>query len=645
MFRSILMLIALIGLTHPALADECTSRVYDTTGKVTDIAGIESTLKGIVGDGADPTLVRVITTAQMNEMGNLDKYAGSMLKRCPSWQSAGGSLKSNIFLMVVEPSGTIAILFNKKGPFQSVLGGKTQSIRNEMGGLLAKGDISGSIKAGLILTHSLLTAPRAAPVVASGPVTIVNHNEKPADLSGLWTFMKWLLGLGVIGVGIWLFTRYQSEKSKRNAAQQRAQNARGACTNLISGFDTHLMTISALMGSIRETISRTEYAAFQSKVEDLKTSMDSAKGQYASSSSSVNDPESSGLSVESYAAMTSTFERVQGYLERVDTVATKIENSIRGVGFIRDSAQPAIDELTREIKAATVVLNAETALRVDGPRTTLKLALDALERAEEKLLEKSYQAVLDACKEGSALAQKVTQDVKGLASRKLHIESTLRQVEGIDTSRSLTRLDAVIATTRQTYGADSVVSAPGHRATVAQKINERRNAIASAKSALNSQDWVQAENQIEIAQRATSAIASAINSIENIGPSILRQRKAREVEEQRAAEAVRRAASRSQAHHSSNQVTHIHHHVTRDDDGPGFGTGLALGALGALAVDSTLSNRREDRNYRSRSNDDDNSFGGGSGRAADPDPDPWGGDSGRSDPDPPSSPSNDFNND
>lgn len=648
LLRSIVLFLALLMLAPPALADECNSRVYDTTGKVTDIAGIESTLKSIVGDGADPTLVRVISTAQMNEIGNLDKYAGAMLKRCPSWQSAGGSLKSNIFLMVVEPSGTIAILFNKKGPFQNVLGGKTQAIRNEMGGLLSKGDISGSIKAGLVLTHSLLAAPRAAPVVASGPVTIVNHNEKPADLSGLWTFMKWLLGIGVL-VGIVVFLlKIKAGKDAANAAQQAAQNQKGACDNLILGFGSKVTRIKALLTTVKASMSGTEFEQLQERLKTLEAEIDTAKGQFVSAQGSASDPESSGLSKDQYDAMEDTFSRRLSSLEEVDRSVDSLERSIRKVTQLRDSAQPAIDGLSREIEAATTAINGETTLKTDGPRATLKRAIDAAELAEEKLGERSYQAVLDACKNGVDLAKKAVQELKGLTSRKRNVENSIAQVEAIEVSGTLASIDSTINSTRETYGTNSVVSAPGHRAMVPQKINERRIALAAAKSAANAQNWDQAEQQIETAKRATSSITSAVNAIEDLGPAILRQRRAQEAEEaRRAARSSRPSSGHSHHSHHTTNVTNNYGGGRRyDDDGPGFGTGVALGALGALAVESALEDREErrDRSSSSNNNDDNGSlFGGDSGRSATPDPEPWGGDSGRSDPDPPSSPSNDFN--
>jgi hypothetical protein len=276
---------------------------------------------------------------------------------------------------------------------------------------------------------------------------------------------------------------------------------------------------------------------------------------------------------------------------------------------LRDSAQPAIDALSREIEAATSAINSETTLKVDGPRATLKLAIDAVELAEERLSEKNYQSSLDACKSGGSLAKKAVQELKGLASRKREIENSLSKLEEVDVSRILTKFDTVVATTRQTYGKDSVASAPVHRATVTQKIAERRIAIASAKSAVTIQDWERAEQQIEVARKATSSINYAVNTIEDLRPAIIRQRQAIEAENRRPS-----YPSAGHSHHSPKHVTQVTNNYGSDD--PGFGSGLATGILGTLAVESILDGREERREHSSwgggRSSDDDSGFGGAS---------------------------------
>jgi hypothetical protein len=471
-----------------------------------------------------------------------------------------------------------------------------------MGGLISKGDLTGAAKAGLLRAHTLISAPVRPSTPA--PVTIVNHNEKPADLSGFFSFLKWLLLLAVLGGVVWLFLLWRSGKAKCHAAQQKAQNAKSNCTNLIDGFITQLTTLNALMGPLKTNISAIEFETFQSKLNGIKARMDSAKGQFANRSGLANDPECTGLSSESYAVMTNTFERLYSNLEQVSNDANKLERSLREMGRTRDSAQPAINELTREIELATTTINGETTLKTDGPRATLKRAIDLLELAEEHLMEKRFQAVISACQEGMTLAKKSIQELKGLSSRKRSVQNAISLLDAVDISGILPKVDATILATRQAYGNGAVSDAANIRAAIVAKLSERRSALAAAKSAFTTQNWVDAERQIEVVKKVDADINYKVGRIEDLGPAIIRGQQAAQQAALRAQQEAARRAS-----YSSKSSGHSHSHHTHEDRDLGFGTGMVVGGLTGLAVGASL--EREERRSRNR-NDDDNGlvFGG-----------------------------------
>jgi hypothetical protein len=608
MLRSIVLFLVILLLAHPAYADECNSPVFDTTGKVS-ASEVEPLLKKISGDGADPALVRVITTEQMNQNGNLDKYAGNLLGRCPSWQSAGGRLKSNIFLLILEPSGKVAVQFAKKGPFQTVLThSKIMDITGEMGGLIAKGDLTGAAKAGLIRTHSILSTTKAeSKVVTSGPVTIVNHNEKPADLSGLASFLKWLLVLGVIGAGIWLFGIYQSKKAERGADRQRAQGSLANCNNMIHSFDERLTLLGSLLNSYKSLISASEFQDLQSRVSELNRSASYAKSQFASSLGSSNDPENVGLSSNQYDVMIEVFDRNLQSLNKVDRSLTDLEATIKNISKLRDAAQPAIDSLTSEIESATNTVNAERTLKTDGPRATLQQAINFLERAQKSLEGKGYQAVANFCKEGTALARKASQQVRDLTTRKQQVELDIQRLSSNDMSGKLASIDSLINEIKTTFGAGSETSALQERAVVIQRTKSRQAAISVAKSSLLTQNWDSAEQQITAAKSAESDIDHAISTVKNLNHRLK--------EASRPKVSSYRPSSNHSGHSHVNHTTVVNNYGRRDDDGPGFGTGLGVGLLAGVALDSALSH--EDRrdswgSSRRSSDDDDRGFGGGS---------------------------------
>jgi hypothetical protein len=620
MFRSISMMLAflVLVLARPALADECTSPVFDSTGKV-NASEVEPLLKKIQGDGADPALVRVLTTAQMNQHGNLDKYAGDMLSRCPSWQSAGGRLKANIFLLILEPNGKVAVQFAKKGPFQSILHDRIVDISQEMGGLIGKGDLTGAAKAGLIRAHALLSAPKpAAPIVANGPVTIVNHNEKPTDLSGGFSFLKWLLAIGVAGGLIWLLFFMRAKKEKTLAAQQTAQGKLASCNNLIVDFDSRLSRVGSLLNSYKATIGASDFTSYQATLQELNDRLSSAKSRFTNSTTSSNDPASTGLSADQYDAMADVFDRHLTALNEFDSALTRFEGSVSGIGKLRDGAQPAIDSLTAEIESATSVVNAERALKTDGPRAILKDAINLLERATKELEAKSFKAVSDTCKEGVATAKRAAQQVRDLASRKQNIENSISQLDRLVMTEKLASIDALISDIRVTYGEGSEAPALEQRTLVIQKTQERQSAITMAKSGSITQNWDLAEQQIAIAKSAESAIDNAISTVQNLSRRLANARRPQ-------SNSYRPSSGGSSRSSHVTNTTVVNNYGSRRYDDDGLGLGLGLG----LALDNIETNaenrelRRELREERggswggggsSRSDDDDgdSGFGGGS---------------------------------
>jgi protein-S-isoprenylcysteine O-methyltransferase Ste14 len=642
MFRPVMMLLALLvlSLARPAYADECNSPVFDTTGKI-NATEVEPLLKKIVGDGADPALVRVITTAEMNQHGNLDKYAGNMLTRCPSWQSAGGRLKANIFLLILEPNGKVAVQFSKKGPFQSILThNKIVDIGEEMGGLIRKGDLTGAAKAGLMRSHALISTTKAeSRIVASGPVTIVNHNEKPADLSGGFSFLKWLLLAGALAGVVWLLFYIKSRKEERQAAQQKAQSTRADCNDMLLGFDTRLNKIGSFLSSYKSMLSTNYFETFQDQLKDLDRRVSVTKGQFVSSQSTSNDPECVGLSADQYDAMTDIFERHLGNLGSLDRELSSFESAVMGIKRLRDGAQPAIDTLTSEIESATSKVNAERSMKTNGPRSLLQQAINCAEVAQKSLEEKNYQIVADACKEGTALARKAAQQVQDLISRKQRIESDITRLDQDSMAEKLTSLDALISEIKTTFGEESVTPALEQRIVVIQRTQTRLSSIALAKSSVLTQNWDSAEQQITIARSAESDISNAINTVRNLSRRLSNARHPQHNSSSRPSSGY--GSSRSNHHGTNTTVVNNYGGGSRyDNDGLVLGLGLGL-ALDNIETNEENRRLRRDleeerRGYggRGSSRDDDDDrrggfggFGGESVQSSSNDDNGWGGES------------------
>lgn len=652
--RAVFLLLAILVLSAPARADsspECNNRVFDSTGKI-DVGSVKAALNTLSSDGADP-LVRVVTKSQFNDAGNLDKYTGNMLHKCPSWQSPGGKLKNNLLVLVIAPEldptdNLIGIYFSKYGPLAGALQGQTAAVRSEMSNKI-KSDPTASLKAGIDALHRKLSMKSAVGAgTVNGNVTVINKAaEKPTNFTPLYI----ILFLCVIGAIVFLYFRKQSAKAKARGAQQEAQSLRGQCNNLILGFDTTLSQLGSLLNSYKNLMHTSEFTALQTRLGAIQTSLTSAKAQFTNMQGSANDPDSVGRTTEEYEAMTRELTRSLSTLTDLRGDVQGLDSAVRKIKSLKDGAQPAIDAVTSEIEIATTAINAERVLRTDGPKATLSQAINLAERAGQELIDKRYQAVADTCKEATTLAQKAAQQVRELGARKSKVDSAIQQLDAEPLpSGKLMAVDATITTLRNTYGDSAVSQAQESRATIIQSTEQRRQALMGAKSASTLQNWDLAEQQVAAAKNASSAIDGAVARINGIGPDIERQKAAA------AREAERRSrpqsyGSRGRSYSSRTVVTTVIYSRDTygnplDQWGNIIAAELLVDAIERSEWDSMERQRDLDRDYgrsssrdyssrddddrRSSSRDDDNGIGGDSGSSAFDDDDGIGGDSGGS---------------
>ena len=603
--RSIVLFLMLIAFSAPAYADsECNNRVFDSTGKANTDA-IKSALSTLISDGADP-MVRVVTADQINAAGgNLDKYAQGMIKRCSAWQSPGGNMKNNLLILAVTQdqsiSSPVGIYFSKSGPL-TALRGQTAGVRSEMASTL-NSDVTTSIQNGIKAMHGKLSVAKtqaaATRVVSNGPTTIINEApSKPMNLTFLWV----LLFLGVVGAGIWLYTKSQSAKAKCRAAQQGAQGRRAECNNLLIGFDATMSQLGALLSSFKEVVHASEFQTMQTKLGGIQTSINTAKAQFANMQGSGNDPDSVGRTAEEYDAMTSDFDRSLKTIQGIASDVKSLEASIRKINSLKDAAGPAVEALASEIEKATKTIVAEKVLRTDGPKAMLQQAIGLVERANTELADKRFQAVADTCREGTKLAQSAAMEVNELGLRKQRVDAEIQKLDFDNQSPRLTSADATSVSLRTKYGENAATRCATYRALIVQNIDARRQAIAGAKSASFAQNWDLADQQINTAMTATNEISDALEAIQGLGARIEQELRPTPAPSYRPSNGGN-GHSHSHSHTTVNQTTVVVG-GTRDPfyDPLGYNT---LDALGNIIERDELNREREDLYRERRDLDDD----------------------------------------
>lgn len=529
MFRVIItLLILFFSSTVLAQSPECNNKVFDATGKV-NVSAINLTT--LSKDGTDP-LVRVVTKAQFEAAGNLDKYVGRMVKQCPSWQSPGGNIKNNLLVIAIAPEldddkPLIGIYFAKSGPLASFLNGQTNSVRSEISGKI-KSDPTAALNAGIEALHLKFSSTPKVNAVTNipsnikGNVTIINKPQaesKPFNFTPLYV----ILFLGVCGVGVWLYLRRKSQKESARGRQQEAQSLRAECNNLIVMYTQQITTCVSLLNSYKNSIHPSNFIALQSKLGGIQSKLDSAKIQFSNNNTAANDPESANRTEAEYLAMSRLFGRNLKSLETLEVELKRLETEIRKLKTAKEDVEKLINNAESDIVTATNVVSGETQYNVSTQKKQLEVAITLVERAHTELSENRYSDVTNTCKEASELANKARIYVNTIRIRKINIETALDQLARSNPICKKLEAHSVIGILRSKYGASAVEKAQSKLSAITADITEYDRCIAAAGAALNLSNFDTAETQIDNAKRAVQSIDCNLASIKDIGPSIDRE--------------------------------------------------------------------------------------------------------------------------
>ncbi len=511
-----------IGLSRPVWAQNCDQMVVDETGRLGSggIAKAEAAGSRLVNAGAD---VRVRVIPDSRAYGNLDQYVAQMQSRCASWQAADGGRKNNLIVAVVSMDRQAGLFYG--GQYDTALGGtRTNSIRAErMNPRFRDGDFGGGIAAGLDAARGYIAAAEAPPVNSPAPSQpIVVHAEapsQPTDLSGLWTVLKYGLGLlalaGVV-VGIVLLSR---ARARRRAAQQKAQAARTACASRISELDDPLSLLEARLAKAAKSVSEEDAAPLKEAFAAVKGEANRATARYGDLQQSANNPDRNGLSVDEYQAMEESFRQVLDQLDKVREGREGLDRQIVDLQKQIDGAKPAIEALTQgtEKAAATIAGVQEKGFKTEAVEAVLAEALRSLDEANAALEAKRFGAVKTACGAGAKKAEEALNLAEGLPQRKTAIDEGVKALKG-----RIPGVGAAIDNGRTLFGEISTAYAESCWETIRGNGTEAEKRLtfagqaveAAAKAAaMDRQDWQQGDEILAAANAGLDEAESFMRSI------------------------------------------------------------------------------------------------------------------------------------
>jgi uncharacterized membrane protein YgcG len=289
------LMVLILFASLPLMGQNCDSAVVDEIG----VGGVIRVAK-MVAEGAE---VRVRAIRDMSPAPNLEYYERSLESSCASWRSPSGTRKNNLIVFVLE------LAHRKTGmwygsEWNAALDGRWPMIQQQfMTPRFRDHDFAGGLQAGIDQAQILLYAHNHAGAGTTG-ITV----NPPADYSGLWSFLKWLLFIGSVIFafiyGMVLLVRRKREREERRAAQQSAINARQdaaqALTEVTSVFDVHkdLGTYADARGILDDACGR------------FTTLMDSPTG----------DPSRDDYSVGQYKSLAESYAAVSRDLRRAKRV-------------------------------------------------------------------------------------------------------------------------------------------------------------------------------------------------------------------------------------------------------------------------------------------------------------------------------------
>ena len=522
------MLCVLLTLcVSPALfaQDICNARVVDKAGVfASGMSEVENAANELARAGAD---VRVWAVTTIGSAGTLDKLEKNIESQCPSWTSPGGNRKNNlVVLMVAVQDRKTGLYFGSE--WNDALKPHWARINTKiMGPHFRSGDFAGGFAKGLAEIKRLVNAsvapppppPTPQPQQASPTVVVVEKATAPTDFTGLWTVMGWVVALGAIAFGAFVFFRLRKHTEQRRAAQQRALLARQGAASRIIELPPQVDLANALVEALAKKVSVDDVDSLWKKIADAQKRIASATAKYEDAGHMAGDPERPRLSEDEYGTIEETYKQILAPLQEASMLLGEVDDARAALEHAIEKAPAAVEQAVKALADAAASIAAVQAegFKTAGADEKLAQGYAALKEAQESLAAKRFadcgiKAVL--VHEFSTAAAAIAQ---ALPQKREQAASTLAELEKrIDGSHSL------IQNGREAFGRISKAFAPaswesvkGNGTEATKRFNWAAQAVAQARdlASMENQNWEGVENIVRKANESLDESDSFMRSI------------------------------------------------------------------------------------------------------------------------------------
>lgn len=324
-FLKYVIVAASLAFSTNAFTADCYDTVVDGAGVISDKVRVQNSM-ALLGNAG--TMPRIRTVKSLNGE-SLDSYAKNRLgKDCPSWLTPNGErFAGNLLLIMYTPDrkqygvyygASVQPFFT--GKWQALV--RTYLVPSEANFSNGEKDAftNGFVRLADAFRGLVVTPAQAS----SGNVTVTS----PTDFSGLWSFLKWSLLVGIIiVVGMFGYNVWRNQQ-KRLSAQNEAKRIRSLVVSKILELSSDVN--KALLESAVKVADKDVRPYLQDCLEEYNLNLQAANTQLnLFDSVTGTDPNNARLSVEDYWRNQVTYKKImENYLEPSVKLADTIKKGV-----------------------------------------------------------------------------------------------------------------------------------------------------------------------------------------------------------------------------------------------------------------------------------------------------------------------------
>lgn len=505
---SVIVPAGLLQATAASADTQCATEIVDGANLYKgDLSSVQKAVDDLRAKGAD---VRVRTMNGFAPYPSLDSYLTAQRSQCKgNWSNDDGSLmKGNLVVLGISNSSDKAqraLQLYYGSDWHGALKDNGEAIRIQSEVIppyFRNGDFAGGTAAGLESVAEAIDSYRHPANNAGGGSTGPTY-EAP-DLSGLWTWLGWLLGVIVAGVlgffGIRWFSNRRALEAERVTARGNALRERDAASTIIA--DLHNPTRDAVRKSKVGTLIEADPARereYEDLLDDYQHNIDNAELSMTRAATSYEGADNDKLTTEQYQSMTPMYAKALSYAtaakksdDQINALTSELDGKLANLPATTTALQNNVSRLSAEVSAFV-----DKGYHDDGIGDKLgRLSETVASFGQSKATLQQYKAVSDA----EEIYDHLNDDFTKLSTKVQSVVGDVAKLPELVASarQALPEARASFERVSATYAEDSWRSVAGNGTEAEKRFNAADQLIAKAQAAtsLDSQKWNDAEKLV-----------------------------------------------------------------------------------------------------------------------------------------------------